>query len=116
MKNKEDIIRWMSGNGDQERFETLEEAKTFINKEFVEEEDGIHPDIEMLEVVESVMTVSVHKVDDKYHEIKFNESSISSKVRELEAENERLKEQHRNEISDLTQYYQDQIRQLVNNM
>lgn len=75
-------------NGDQYKFDTIDEAKSFIKKEFIDPEDGIHPDIESIQLVESVMTVSVKEidVDDEYYEVVFNESA-PSKVRELEDHN-----------------------------
>lgn len=66
---------------------SLEEAQAFIIKEYTEEADGIHPDIETVYIFKIAATVYVEEVGETQdgnfiYEVKFNNQIQSEPIKE----------------------------------
>jgi hypothetical protein len=71
---KEKVFVWDGVNSDLEEFDTLKEAKDWIKETFIDEEDGIHPEIESVFIMKRTHEIVVNALDEEEcHEVKFNE-------------------------------------------
>ncbi len=56
---EKNIYVWDGINTQLEEFNSIEEAKEFIKSDFCDSEDGIHPDIESVFILQRVINTSV---------------------------------------------------------
>ncbi len=59
-----EYLVWDGINCEFEEVDGIEGAKKFIKKEFVSSDEGIHPDIESVFVVQKVMQVKIEETDE----------------------------------------------------
>lgn len=64
------LFVWDGVNGDMEEFKTIEEAQKFIKENFIEESEGIHPDIESVIILEQIFDTVVEEIQGKEEEYK----------------------------------------------
>ena len=70
VSRRKKLFVWDGINGEMEEFTTIEEAKKFIKENFIDESEGIHPDIESVVIVEQILDTVVEEVEGKEEEYK----------------------------------------------
>jgi len=69
-RSKKPVFVWDGVNGEMEEFETIDEAKKFIKENFIDDTEGIHPDIESVIILEQKFNTVVEQIEGKEEEYK----------------------------------------------
>jgi len=58
-------------NYDDERFETIEEAKQHVKDSYCSDDEGFHPDIESITIVKELFKIELLENNDETFHLKF---------------------------------------------
>ena len=72
-------------NSEYERFETIEEARSYLEDGFLDRDEGYHPDLTLCVIYELKETVSYEVIDRKENYKYINEEDIPADDKESEA-------------------------------